>query len=452
MARVPIRLRLTIAFVGVIAVMLAATGTFLYVRFARDLEDTIDAGLSARVTDVLALSREETAVDQLLADSGERYAQTYVADGRVLASTRRMGRRRLLSVADVRRAREAPLVADRTLPDGKGRVRAASAHIRGGMRVVVAVGEPLGRSDDELAQLGGLLLIALPFALLLAGFAGYEVAGSALRPVERMRSRAEAITEDDVGGRLPLPDANDEIGRLGHTLNQLLARLEGALARERRLVSEASHELRTPLSVLRTEVDLALKGDRDPAELRAALDSVGEEVDRLTRLADDLLVLARVEGTEVPVRPRASDPGALLRAAADRQAPGADERGRALTVAVPDGLPRVQADPDRMAQALDNLVLNALAHGAGAIELSARPKGGSVELHVTDEGEGFPPGFIDRAFERFSRGPGRVGVDGTGLGLAITAAIAAAHGGGAGAANRDGGGADVWVALPTENR
>jgi two-component system, OmpR family, sensor kinase len=200
--------------------------------------------------------------------------------------------------------------------------------------------------------------------------------------------------------------------------------------------------------VLRTEVDLALKGERDPAELRAALESVGEEVDRLTHLADDLLVLARVEGTEVPVNIVPTDPGGLLRAAAARLAPGAEDRGRPLTVVAADGVPWVAADPERAAQALDNLVLNALAHGSGRVELSARGAGDTVELHVTDEGEGFPPGFIAHAFERFSRAPGRAGVDGTGLGLAITAAIAAAHGGGAGAANRDGGGADVWVALP----
>lgn len=448
MARLPIRLRLTIAFVGVIAVMLAATGAFLYVRFDRDLEDTIDSGLSARVSDVVALAREERAAKDLLADSGERYAQIYAADGRVLASTRSLRRNRLLSGGDVRAARSDPLVANRRLPGEGGRIRAAPATIRGGRPVVVAVGEALDRSDQELHRLGGLLLIALPFALLLAGFAGYEVAGSALRPVERMRSRAEAITEHDVGERLPLPEADDEIGRLGQTLNQLLGRLELALARERRLVSEASHELRTPMSVLRTEVDLALKGERDPAELRAALESVGEEVDRLSRLADDLLVLARVEGAEVPVEPRPAEPEELLRAAAERVGSAVAERGRTVEVARAEQLPRVLADPDRVGQALDNLVINALTHGGGAITLSARADRDAVELHVTDEGDGFPPAFLERAFERFSRAPGRAGVDGTGLGLAIAAAIAAAHGGGAGAGNRDGGGADVWIRLP----
>lgn len=448
MARLPIRLRLTIAFAGVIAAMLTATGVFLYAQFDRDLDDQVDSGLAARAADILVQARSAGGARTLLADSGERYAQAYARDGRVLASSRRLNSRRLLSRVEVRRAAARALVADGQLPEGGGRVRAGSARTRGGGRIVVALAEPLARSQRELDRLLELLLIALPFALLLASFAGYEVAGSALRPVERMRARAEEITEHHLAERLPLPGSEDEIGRLGATLNQMLGRLEAALARERRLVAEASHELRTPLSVLRTEVDLALKGRRDPAELRAALASVGEEVDRLSRLASDLLVLARAD-EGLPVSPARQDPGELLKAAAGRLRPAAEGGGRRVE-ADADGAPEVLADPDRVAQALDNLAVNALVHGAGTIRLTAHRAGERVELHVTDEGAGFPELFLERAFERFSRAGPAGGSDagGSGLGLAIAAAVASAHGGGAGAANREGGGADVWIALP----
>jgi GAF domain-containing protein len=127
---------------------------------------------------------------------------------------------------------------------------------------------------------------------------------AALRPVERMRLRAERITERQLSERLPVSEAADEIAALGRTLNAMLDRVEAAVARERRVVSDASHELRTPLTTLRAEVDLALMGDRDKAELRAALESASEEARRMSRLADDLLVLARADQGRLPLHPR----------------------------------------------------------------------------------------------------------------------------------------------------
>ena len=221
------------------------------------------------------------------------------------------------------------------------------------------------------------------------------------------------------------------------------------MTRERRLLSDASHELRTPLSVLRTEVQLALRGERDAHELRAALESVGQETERLTRLADDLLVLARSDQGRLPIRSEPLDAYELLDAAAHRAQAAASAAGRRIVAQhhEDDGAVAL-ADPDRAAQALDNLVANALAYGRGEVRLSARAVAGRVELHVADHGDGFSPQLLEHAFDRFSRGdPGRSG-EGTGLGLAIVAAIARAHGGGAGASNLSSGGADVWISLP----
>jgi heavy metal sensor kinase len=447
--RLPIRLRLTIAFAGVLAVVLVAAGIVLYTQFRRDLDQAIDDDLNARSADAAALVRGRLNLDRALERSGEPLAQAYDRDGRVAASTERVEGVRLLSVGDVRRASSSDLTVERTpTPTGPARVRARPAR-GGGRPLVVAVGESLVRRDRALRRLRELLLIAGPVALLLATYAGSLVARSALRPVERMRLRAERITEHDIAERLPLPGTGDEIDALGHTLNELLARLDAALARERRLLSDASHELRTPLSVLRAEVQLALRGERDAAELRAALESVGQETERLSRLADDLLVLARADQGRLPVQPEPLDVGEMLDAAARRAGAAARRESRTVTADdTPDGAVAL-ADPDRAAQALDNMVANALAHGGGRVQLSSRSAGRLVELHVTDEGDGFPDELLGRAFERFSRGdPARSG-EGTGLGLAIVAAIAAAHGGRAGVSNRAEGGADVWIALPT---
>jgi signal transduction histidine kinase len=171
------------------------------------------------------------------------------------------------------------------------------------------------------------------------------------------------------------------------------------------------------------------------------------EVERLTQLSEDLLLIARADRGRLPLQLETIDASALLGRVVERFGWRAAEAGRALAVQ-PSGAIPVVADAIRIEQALGNLVDNALRYGAGEIGLAASAADGSVELHVTDEGRGFPPGFVDRAFERFARPDQARASGGSGLGLSIVKAVAEAHGGSAHAANRDPG-ADVWVALPT---
>jgi signal transduction histidine kinase len=216
--------------------------------------------------------------------------------------------------------------------------------------------------------------------------------------------------------------------------------------REWRLVSDASHELRTPLTALRTEVELALLGDRDARELRAALESAADEIRRVCRLADDLLMLARADHGRLPLRARPLEPRALLGVAAARARAAAGARGR--QVVLRDMTPgRLLGDPDRVAQALDNLVANALWHGGGLITLTARDEGDLVGLHVADQGAGFAGDIAARAFQPFVRGR-RASRHGSGLGLSLVAAIAIAHHGTATVRNLPAGGADACIALP----
>jgi two-component system OmpR family sensor kinase len=447
--RLPIRLRLTIAFAGVLAAVLGAAGVVLYTELAQDLDDTIDAELRHRTVDFVALVGDERVAAEALAEGGEPLTQLYDPSGRLIASTRQLAATRLLNVPEVRRAaREPVMVERRPTQSGDVRVLAQRAPTAADREVVAAVGNSLTGRDDALDRLQTLLLLVGPLALLLASYAGYQVAGAALRPVERMRQRAAQITEHDAAERLPVPDTGDEIEALGRTFNELLGRLDAALARERRLLSDASHELRTPLTVLRTGIQVALRRERDVEELRAALESAEHEAGRVTRIAEDLLVVARADQGRLPLRREALDTGELLEAAVLRARPAAEEAGRELR-AESDGSPSaVLADRDRANQALDNLVANALAHGSGSVRLVVREAGEQVELHVIDEGPGFPEDLKARAFERFSRGEEARSSEGSGLGLAIVAAIARAHGGDAGARNLPGGGADVWITLP----
>lgn len=444
----PLRLRLTAAVSAATAVVLALTGVLVYREFAAGLDSRTDLELSERANSIAGLVRHVPR-ERLLAVSGEPLAQVFSATGSVRDSTRLLGPAPLLTPAQARAARRGPrfsLLVRRAGRDDGARVLAFP--VAGGE--VLAIAEERDRREQELARLATLLVGVLLVALLLAALTGYYVAGAALRPVELIRARAARIGATDPAVRLPQLGTGDELDRLTATLNELLGRLAGALAREQRIVSDASHELRTPISVLRTRLDVALRGDADPTASRAVLQEAQGDVQRLARMADDLLVLARADQGRLPLRPEPIDVQDLLERIAERHAAAATAAERQIhaRVDIPGGAV-VFADPDRLAQALDNLVANALAYGRGPVELVARaPDADCVELSVADRGRGFDEDLLPRAFERFAQGSNDGRGEGAGLGLAIVAALAKVLGGSAEAANRAGGGAEVTLRLP----
>jgi signal transduction histidine kinase len=317
-----------------------------------------------------------------------------------------------------------------------------------GQRLVVVVGAPLGLRDEALSGLRNELLIGGPIALLVASLIGYLVAAGALRPVERMRIRANAISDRHLTERLPVPRTRDEISRLGETLNAMLERIEGGVKREREFLADASHELRTPLSLLRAEVELALDAPRTNDELLVAVRSIGEEADRLSQLAEDLLLLNRIDEGRLPLRPEPIALDELLDSVGTRFRRRAGETGRQIDTAG-HGL-ILSGDRLRLEQALGNLIENALRYGAGTIRLFSLEQRTRLEIHVTDEGHGLPVAFAPRAFERFSRANEARISPGAGLGLAIVKAIAEAHGATVTTANTPQGGADICLSFPRE--
>jgi two-component system OmpR family sensor kinase len=430
--RLPVRWQVTLAFAGALAVVLLAVGAFVYLRFETELTKTVDAGLQTRAAEVTALRSSGGSLDDARSpaplDDEESFAQVLSAQGDVLDATPGAARVRL-SAAELRDAAAGPVFLERSAATVDGEPARLLAVPAGSDGEVVVVGASL--DDRQEAQSALLALMAAGFgaALLLASVAGYWVAGIAQRLTRLERARA----------------AERE-----------------AVARERRFIADASHELRTPLTTLKSELDVALQRERSPDELRAALRSAREEADRLVALAEDLLVLARADEGELPITREPLDVGALLSAVAERRGAGA---GRAIGVAAPSGSggsagreirvdapPGLVLDADRRAleRAVGNLVDNALTHGGGPIELSAADGAGAVRIAVRDHGPGFPPGFADRAFERFARpDAGRSG-GGAGLGLAIVDAIARAHGGSVVTSGADPG-ARVEIVLPASS-
>ena len=432
MSRLPIRARLTLAFALAMAVVLAATGALVYLGLRSALDEAIDDSLQSQVEDLVAGQSPQ-------ANSDESRAQVIDGSGRVVGEPGEQPLLDLKELARVEPGRELRLERERV--DGiDGRARLLAIAVDG--RVVVAAAS-LDDRDGALGDLVGQLLIFGPAALLLASLLGYGLATAALRPVEAMREEAATISGAEPGRRLSIGHANDELGRLGMTLNDMLERLDGALERERSFIADASHELRTPLAVLKAELELSLRRPRSAEELEAALRSAALETDRLTQLAEDLLVLARSDQGPLALRREPIVAERLAAEVAERFAAA----GRPVEVDVPVGL-GLSGDRVRLEQALGDLVANALEHGSGTVRITGAEENGRVELHVLDEGAGFTPAFLPRAFERFTRADEARSSGGSGLGLAIVDAIARGHGGSAHAANRPEGGADVWLSLP----
>jgi len=409
--------------------MLASAALFVYLRLRADLDERIDTSLASRVAGLVEPQREPGLSGVALEDPEESFVQLITPSGVVLDTVGAL-QGAALSAAEARQARAKPLILERDLPGIDGRVRLLAQSATGEGAAIVVVGQSLVDRNDALSNVVSSFAVGGAFAIILASVIGYLLATTGLAPVEAMRRRAREVSLVAGDEGLPLPVAQDEIRRLGETLNEMLARLRAAFERESRFVADASHELRTPIAIIKTELEGALQVVGTDATVRASLVAAVEECDRLGQLAEDLLVIARAADGQLPIRPEPTEVGALLNAVRDRFADRAGRRGRGIRIGDGQDL-ELTVDPIRMRQALGNLVENALRHGDGEIRLEARRCADGIEIDVSDDGAGFLPDFTERAFERFSRGDRSRSGAGVGLGLAIVQTIAQAHGGSA---------------------
>jgi two-component system OmpR family sensor kinase len=445
--RLPIRLRLALWFSGAAAVLLTAVGGFGYERLANGFSHDLDLELRQRAQDLIGPVSAPGASLTALAgtgfvERGESFAEVMTPRGRLLESTPTLHGQPLLTSEEAAAASAGTVTFDRSSAPGLNEPARllATPFTRDGRPLVLVVGDTRENGLEDLRRVRDQLLVGIPLLVLLTFVGAYAVAGGALRPVDAMRLRASELTAADPALRLPVPDGGDELTRLGETLNALLARVEATLDRERAFVATASHELRTPLALLRTELELAVRRPRTADDLVSAIGSARDEVDRLQRLAEDLLLLAQAGEGRLPVHAEDVPVAELLVEVRDRFAVAAT--GRTIEIGSAEGV--VRADRRQLQQALGNLVGNALDHGRGVVQLASRRDGDRLALVVTDEGDGFGDDVLGHATERFVRGPRSTGA---GLGLAIVAAVAEAHDGRVGVADVDGG-AEAWLSLP----
>jgi heavy metal sensor kinase len=439
-------------FAIIMALVLAGAGVFLLSRLRSQQRDAIDDGLRSRTAILLADVAEDLELlgtGEAVIDEAEVVAQILDGRGRVLESTRFLGPAALLSRTDVESIDNARSFDATAEIDGETHdVRLLATRAARGS--IVVAGASVADVHRALATLTRLLLVGGPAVLVVATAAVWALAGVALRPVERLRSEAEALSFGIDGRRLPVPTTRDEIARLAQTLNRMLERIQQALERERRFVDDASHELRTPLAILKTELELALRRSRSNDELEAVLRSAAEEVETLASLAEHLLILARADRGLLPSRPNRTDVAELVGQVAAGFQQRAEGLGVGLTMETPDAV-WAHVDPLLVRRAVSNLVENSLEHTprGGRVSVGVAAVDSGTEIGVTDTGPGFDPELLPTVFDPFTHADGARGrSSGAGLGLSIVRAIVQAHGGTAEASNRTEGGASVVVRLP----
>jgi len=285
---------------------------------------------------------------------------------------------------------------------------------------------------DTIWTLAIILAMGIPFAASLAVAGGYFLAGRVLSPVGAMAQKAREITAESLAKRLPVDNAQDEFGQLATVFNDTLSYLQDAFERLRRFTADASHELRTPLTAMRSVGEVALQNTLDTVAYRDVIGSMLEEVDRLTRLVESLLILTRADSGKVQLAPEALDLGELVGHVIDQLRVLADEKQQELTLRAPIRV-RAIGDSALIRHALMNLIHNAIKYtpNGGTITVDVNATDGRARIEVRDTGPGIPAAHRDRIFDRFYRvDPGRSREEGgVGLGLAIARWAVEANGG-----------------------
>ena len=453
--RLPIRARLTAWYAVLLAVIIVALGTFVVLQLRSDLRQTVDRELGASSLQIAQGYSYEGAEDfqdvsGTVLPQGSSAAQVIDPSGRIILEHGEL----VPGPLGPAHARADALAGKQRVLDIhlKGqRYRALFSPVRRrGHEQVLIVAQSLRDVDEAVDRVLVLLLLAGPAALLATALGGWWLARKALLPVERMTSKAEKIGIDRLDERITPPRTADEIGHLAVTLNAMLDRLEQGVEEKRRLVADASHELRTPLAAMRLELDISLRGDDLTPAGRTVLESTLEEVERMSRTVDNLLMLARVDEGRLELLTTRVDLNEAAEAAADPLRPLAAAKDLVFEV---EGEPcAAEADPHRLHQALTNFIENAIkyAEPGGEVRVTTWCDDDEVGITVTDNGPGIPPEARAHIFDRFYRvdsARGRNG-GGSGLGLAICREIANAHGGRVWVESEVGEGSAFTLALP----
>jgi two-component system OmpR family sensor kinase len=464
MDRRSLRVRLTLWYGTVLLLTLVMFAVVLYTVMARGMQDTVDRSLErAALAAVLAVEQRGIGpalpFEDLSADFPElavvdKFFQIFSPAGRITIQSHNARRLDIpLSRIALEEAFEGRATFESARIRGESPIRLLTVPIRRGEILVniVQVGTSMHAIEQSLRRMLAVFFVATPIALLVALAGGWFLARRALKPVEVITQAAQRIAAGDLSQRLTVPPSSDEIGRLAATFNEMIARLDASFQQVRRFSADASHELRTPLTVMKGETELALRRDRPAEEYRQVLESSLEEIDRMTRIVDELLFLSRADLGEVKMESRPVQLDALVEDIQRQATVLGQEQNVQVAVGAIEPV-TVLGDELRLRELVLNLVDNAIkySHPGGKVELGLSRDAKTVRLTVTDAGIGIPPEARARIFDRFYRtDEARAHTKkGTGLGLSICKWIAEAHHGRIEVQSAPGQGSRFTVILP----
>jgi signal transduction histidine kinase len=425
-----LRARLVLIGAAGLALGLAVGGAVLVVALGLVLQRAVDEGSLQTANRVAALVDADNLPSSIPVVEARAavVVQVINENGQVVAAAPGSDRlTSLLGPDELRRVRAGErfqLGGYRAGVLGNLRVLGVTAGQDDAQTVVVAA--PVDEAQSSVRLLRAVLLIGFPLLLAVLAALAWRVVGLTLRPVEALRRGAEEITGAGAAGNLPVPDARDEVHRLAVTLNDMLARLEASRRRQRAFVADAAHELRSPLASMRTQLEVAQRlGPK--ADWPATAEDLLVDTERLSRLVDDLLLLARADDAGRTAQRR--QPVEVTDLVRDLLARYADAR---ILPELTTGDPVwTLADPDALRRILANLLDNAVRHASAQVTLAATVDGAEAVITVTDDGDGIPAEQRERVFDRFTRLDGARDRDsgGSGLGLAIVRELVRLHGG-----------------------
>lgn len=425
-----IRARLTAAACLVVAGALLVGAAVILTVLRHTLDENLDDAAVQRARDVAAQVKSEAGLDPTLPVHGDEdaYIDVRAADGHAVARSSNL--KQDAPVATFRPEDDDPEIRTQKIPvrgeEDDFRIVALNAQGPTVGAVTIYVVASLDRTKETATAVRHLLRWGVPLLVALVGAIAWFVVGRALRPVESMRAEVAEITAQDLGRRVPVPTARDEIGRLATTMNDMLDRLQHSAERERRFVADASHELQSPLASSLADLEVAL-AHPEATRWEETARAVVADNERMTRLVGDLLFLAQTDNNGAsPARRSLVDLDDVVREEVSRLRPPAG-----VVVDLSGVSPaEVRGDADQLARVVRNLLENASRYARSAIAVTVSTDGaGRTELAVTDDGPGVPAGQRDRIFERFARldDSRSRATGGTGLGLAIAREIVESH-------------------------
>jgi heavy metal sensor kinase len=444
-----IRARLTLWYVSALALALAVASIAIYLLLARALEDRVDGNLRSLIAIAATSLSNDLAEGQDIESaarstatelaSSDQMVAVFSADGRLLAEAGREPDLALTLPGGAPPNQDAILytAAESDEPDDRHRIAVQHLTLKpSGVEYIVMAGNSLEMTDDELRSLRGVLLSIGPLMIVVAAIGGWFLARQSLAPVMQMADRARRISGDAANERLPVANPRDELGRLAQTFNELLERLGSSLSQQRQFMADASHELRTPVATARTAASVALQQPhREEHDYRETLQIVEQQTVRLSRIVEDMFLLARADAGHLPLRKTRMYLDEVLADVARSARVLSASRQVAIVVSGETSAAMV-GDEELVRRLFVNLIDNAVRYSAdrSGIRIELRRTSAGYETAVIDQGAGIPAHAHAAIFERFFRGdPSRArdhaSASGAGLGLSLARWIARAHGG-----------------------